>query len=338
MLLRVAVALAPVLVFLLLLVLFDSFKLVPRLMLLRAVGSGALAAAAALTLHAWLVPATGLAATVLIHDVAPVSEETLKALALVYPIKRREVGFLVDAAIVGFGIGAGFALVENIVYLRTLADPRLWIWIARGFGAALLHAATAAIMAVMAKMLLDEHPSRGGLMMVPGWFVAVVLHAVYNRALVAPVLAAALLLCVLPLIVIFVFARSERMTREWVSEGLDLDMELLNLVRSGHFGATRLGTYLQELTSRFPGPVVADMFCLLQLDLELAIRAKGMLMAREAGLEVPMDDQLRASLAEREYLQRAIGRTGLVALRPLQMTSDRDKWHQFLLRHASRGA
>ena len=78
------------------------------------------------------------------------------------------------------------------------------------------------------------------------------------------------------------------------------------------------------------------MFCLLQLDLELAIRAKGMLMAREAGLSVPMDDALRARLAEREYLEKAIGRTGLIALRPLQVTSDFDHWHRHLLEHQAR--
>jgi hypothetical protein len=57
------------------------------------------------------------------------------------------------------------------------------------------------------------------------------------------------------------------------------------------------------------GPVVGDMFCLMQLDLELAIRAKGMLMAREAGLEVPVNDALRAQLAERTYLEKTIGAT-----------------------------
>ena len=123
-------------------------------------------------------------------------------------------------------------------------------------------------------------------------------------------------------------------TREWVSEGMDLDVELLQLVRSSHFGGTRLGRYLHELRARFPGPVVADMFCLLQLDLELAIRAKGMLMAREAGLEVPRDPDLQAKLAERVYLHKAIGNTGMLALRPLQVTSDRDDWHQYLLRNA----
>jgi hypothetical protein len=92
--------------------------------------------------------------------------------------------------------------------------------------------------------------------------------------------------------------------------------------------------YLAELQSRFPGPVVADMFCLLQLDLELAIRVKGLLMAREAGLEVPVDDALRARLEERTYLEKAIGRTALIALRPLQVTGDRDQWHRYLLRQA----
>jgi hypothetical protein len=111
-------------------------------------------------------------------------------------------------------------------------------------------------------------------------------------------------------------------------------VELLNLVTSSHFGATRLGRYLNELKARFPGPVVADMFCLLRLDLELSIRAKGMLMAREQGLEIPVDEAIRAGLAERAYLHKSIGPTGLLALRPLQVTNDRDDWLRYLLKQA----
>jgi hypothetical protein len=257
-------------------------------------------------------------------------------LCLLYPLRRGQLGFLVDAAIVGFGIGTGFALVENIDYLHKLGDPRIWVWVARGFGAALVHASAAAIIAVLAKALIDRYPSRGVLVLVPGWALAVALHATYNRALVSPILAAAVLVFVVPLVVLAVFDRSERLTREWVGDGLDLDVELLALIRSAHFGTTRLGRYLAELRARFPGPVVADMFCLLQVELELGIRAKGMLMAREAGLEVPIDDEVRAALAEREYLQDAIGPTGLLALRPLQVTSRRDDWHRYLLHHARR--
>src|SRR5262249_35620364 len=231
---------------------------------------------------------------------------------------------------------AGFALVENIEYLRSLGQPRLLVWIARGFGTAVMHATTTAIVAIAAKSLSDRFPDRGWLVVLPGWVVAGLLHSLFHHALVSPLFPAAVLLFVLPIVVIVVFGRSERKTREWVGDGLDLDVELLALVRSMHFGGTRLGRYLTELTSRFPGPVVADMFCLLQLDLELAIRAKGMLMAREAGLELPADASIRDRLAQREHLQHHIRPTGLLALRPLQMTSERDDWHQYLLKHAGR--
>lgn len=332
----VIVALLPVTAFLLILFVLDSFKLVPRRMLFRALASGAAAALAALLLHHWLFAVTGWSARQFAQFVAPVTEEILKALCLLYPLRRRQIGFLVDAAIIGFAVGAGFAVIENLEYLRTLADTRIWVWIARGFGTAVMHASATAIVAVTARALADRYPGRGVWVMLPGWAVAVLLHATFNRALVSPLLAAAVLLLVVPLVVLAVFDRSERVTREWVGDGLDLDVELLALMRSSHFGSTRFGRYLAELQSRFPGPVVADMFCLLQLELELAIRAKGMLMAREAGLEVPIDDEVRATLAERAYLQRAIGPTGLLALRPLQVTGDRDEWHHYLLRHAGK--
>ena len=56
--------------------------------------------------------------------ISPVTEESLKALFIVFLLWRRRVGFLVDAAVLGFGVGAGFAVVENIDYLRA-APPRV---------------------------------------------------------------------------------------------------------------------------------------------------------------------------------------------------------------------
>ena len=331
--LATVVALLPVVAFLLLLLVFDSFKLVPKGTLATVLLGGAAAALAASGLHGWIFDATGVGTTTLSRYVAPVSEETLKALALLVPFGRRQIGFLVDAAIVGFAIGTGFALFENIEYLRHLPETGLWTWIARGFGTAILHGLTTTVVALVAKSLID-HGRALAVALVPGWAAAVLLHGAYNHALVSPILAAAMLMVVLPLVVLTVFTVSERRTREWVGAGLDLDLELLELVTSSAFGGTRFGRYLAELQTRFPGPVVADMFCLLQLDLELSIRVKGMLMAREAGFEVPVDDALRARLEERAYLEQAIGRTGLIALRPLQVTGDRDQWHRYLLRQA----
>ena len=329
-----AVALLPVLAFLAALVLMDSFKLVPPRAVARAIHAGGLAALIAGWLNGWLLGATGIALPLFSRYAAPVVEELLKGLYILFLLRRRRVGFLVDAGIQGFAVGAGFALVENVEYLRALGGASLLLWLVRGIGTAVLHGATTAILAMLAKSFSDRYPERGALAAAPGAAVAVAVHSAFNHALVSPLLAALLLLLALPVVVVLVFERSERATREWLGAGFDLDLEVLKLILSGEFPGTRLGAYLKSLKASFPGEVVADMLCLLRIELELSMRAKGLLMAREVGLQVPVGPELRARLAELEYLERSIGRTGLLALKPLHVTSSRDVWHRYLLQQA----
>jgi protease PrsW len=333
-----AAALLPVLVFLGVLLLMDSFKLVPVRTLVFCLLAGIVSAAAALVLQKWLA-AAGLVAParfdwMLTRYLAPGIEEPLKAIFVVYLLRKRRLAFLVDAALVGFAVGTGFALAENLYYLQQLPAGNVLLWLVRGFGPALLHGAMTALFAMLARTLTERYPGRDAVTLPAALALPIVLHSVFNHFPMPPVVQTCVLLVALPLVVSFAFERSERATREWVGEGLDLDMELLQLVRSPHFSGTRLGSYLVELKDRFPGPVVADMFCLLQVELELAIRAKGMLMAREAGLDVPLAPEVRAQLDELQFLRHSIGATGLLALAPLRVTSERDDWHTYLLEQA----
>jgi RsiW-degrading membrane proteinase PrsW (M82 family) len=333
---NVAVALAPVVAFLLALQLMDSFKLVRPSSVGRAIVAGAVAALVSWALHHPLQQLTGLGDAHFSRYLAPIVEETLKALFIVVLIVRRRIGFLVDAAVQGFAVGTGFALVENVTYLQALGDAPLMLWLVRGLGTAVLHGATMAIFGMLSRTFFDRHPDRLWYVFWPGWAAAVAIHSTFNHVPLPPVAMTALLLIILPLLVLQVFQRSETATREWVGAGLDLDMELLQLVQSEAFGFTRFGTYLRELRRSFPGPTVADMFCLLRLELELSVQAKAMLMAREAGLAVPVDDDLGACLAEVEYLNASIGRTGMLALKPLRVSSHRDEWHRFLLQQTGK--
>jgi hypothetical protein len=71
----------------------------------------------------------------------------------------------------------------------------------------------------------------------------------------------------------------------------------------------------------------------LRLHGELALRAKGVLLLRESGMEEPpLDDETRDRLAELEQLKRALGRTGMLALRPLMMATGKDIWQLRLLK------
>jgi protease PrsW len=328
---NVAIALVPAVAFLIALSLMDSFRLVRPAWILGALAYGAVSAAAVLWLHHWLLQAHHVDNSVLTSYIAPVTEETAKALLIGVLVSTARVGFPVDAAVQGFAVGTGFALVENLMYLRSMPDAAATLWIVRGLGTAVLQGATTAIFAMLSKTLADRRRDRIALAFVPGWMAAVLIHSTFNHRFMPVVAQTLVLLIVLPLLVLWVFARSERATREWVGSGLDIDVELLNLVASESFAATHFGRYLRELRARMPGPVVADMFCLLRLELELSVQAKAMLLAREAGMEVPADDDLEACLQERRYLKRSIGKMGLLALKPLQVTSHRDDWHRHVL-------
>ena len=334
--LNLAAALAPVLCLLALLVLMDSFKLVPSRRVAEALGAGALTSMVALALNYVFIYQAGIPVAAVTRAIAPVVEELLKLLFVVYIIRARRVGFPVDAAILGFAVGTGFALVENAYYLGALQSGGPLLWLVRGFGAAVLHGATTAIAAIVAQTIAARKQTQPLTVFLPGAAIAMAIHAFYNQFVLPPVVATLLILAILPPLLLWIFERSERAAREWVSAGLDLDVELLQLVLSDGFSDTRLGAYLQELRSRFPGPIVADMFCLMRMELELGIRAKGLLMAREAGVDIPPDEELVNGLAEVQYLEKSIGPTGLLALTPLQVSSDRDRWHQFLLRESKR--
>ena len=328
--LHIAIALFPVLVFLAGLVVMDSFKLVPLRTVLLAIVIGAVAAVVCLMLHAW-IEASGVTPIALKRYIAPLTEETAKAIFVVWLLARRRIGFAVDAAIAGFAVGAGFAVAENLDYLRAVANARLLLWLVRGLGTAILHGAATCVFAIIARSVFERHPGRPIRAVAPAWLAAVAIHGAFNNMVLPPLAATLVLLIVLPLVILIVFRRSEAATREWVTGGLDLDLELLELIGSEDFVRTRFGAYLHGLKDRMSGPIVADMFCLLRLELELAVQAKAMLMARDAGMHVTPDEDLRASLQELKYLETSIGRTGLLALEPLQVTSHRDKWHRYLL-------
>jgi len=54
--------------------------------------------------------------TVLTRYFFPIVEETAKSLIIIFLIYTKKIGFHTDAAIYGFSVGSGFALIENIFY------------------------------------------------------------------------------------------------------------------------------------------------------------------------------------------------------------------------------
>ncbi|WP_157976765.1 PrsW family glutamic-type intramembrane protease [Parahaliea mediterranea] len=316
--------LAPVLLLLAALHLLDAYRLVSRWRVLRVIAAGGLAALACLWLsrQLWWLAREGSLST---YWLLPLAEELAKALVILLLFRFHRIGFLVDAAILGFAVGAGFSIVENLYYAAVLKPLPAGVWLVRGFGTALMHGGVSAIFALLTQ-LLTERNHRGLHYCLPGLAMAVGLHWLFNRFYLSPLVHTLLVVSVLPALLLFVFQRSALAMQRWLQQGLDGDMALLELIRSGEFGHSRLGNFLNDLGQRFDPIVVVDMLCYLRLYTELSLRAKGVLMMREQGFDVPGGEGLEGHLQELAYLEKSVGRTGMLALRPLLAGDRRDRW------------
>jgi RsiW-degrading membrane proteinase PrsW (M82 family) len=333
-LVRGLVGLLPVLSFLTALLWLDSYKLVRLRVVVAVVLAGALVAAATYPANDAFLGRVSMPFAAFSRYVAPVTEELLKGLVIVALIRGHRVGFLVDAAIHGFAVGTGFALAENLWYLHLVPGATLGTWVVRGFGTALMHGGATAIFAVSGLALLERSAGAwpwAARAFLPGLAVAVGLHSGFNHFFLSPRLSTAGILVVLPPLLLAVFRRSERSTGEWLGKGFDANTEMLELINSGSFADSPVGRYLHALKDKFVGPVVADLLCYLRLHTELSLRAKGILMMRENGFEVPVDQATRDTFAELRYLEGSIGRTGLLALQPMLGMSHKDLWQLYVL-------
>jgi len=329
---RGPVALLPVLLFLGALVYLDSFKLVSARLVAGALVAGALAACLSYPVNSAFADHVTISFHAYSRYVSPWIEESLKAAALVYLIRSRRIGLLVDGAIVGFAIGTGFALIENIYYIASRPDAPFAVQVIRGFGTAIMHGGATAMFAVVSVALFERRPDGWLAVFLPGLLAAATLHSGYNHLLFRPVFATLITLLALPGIIYFVFQRSEYSLREWLESDLDSDMQLLESIHAGEFPDTNAGTYLNSLKERFRGEVVADMLCYVRLHVELALRAKGILLLRESGIEAPpLDEETRSKLVELEFLEKSIGPTGQLALRPLLVATGKDLWQLSVL-------
>ena len=205
------------------------------------------------------------------------------------------IGFLVDAAILGFAAGTGFAMVENMYFLGTIPDAAIGTWIVRGLGTAIMHGGATALFAVIGLTMFERVKWHSLAAFLPGLGLATALHSGFNHLSDSPRLATLATFLIVPLLSYVVFERSERATSDSLGTGFDADTEMLALINSGHLAESPLGRYLHALKDKFNGPVVADVLCYLRLHTELALRAKGILMMRQNGFDPPVDDETRTS-------------------------------------------
>ena len=112
---------------------------------------------------------------------APILEELLKALILIYLVRRADFTYFVDGAIYGFAVGIGFAILENYLYLSNQSTVTLNLAIGRVLSTNLMHAAATSIVGiVLGKARFSRFTGRL-LALFLGFMLAVLVHAGFNN-------------------------------------------------------------------------------------------------------------------------------------------------------------
>jgi len=323
--------LLPVVCFLAGLVYLDSYRLVGIRWVVGTIIAGGVIAGISYLVNGYLTGVFDIDFSTYTHYVSPLIEEALKATIILALIRLNRIGFLVDAAIMGFAVGTGFAMIENMYFLEMLPETSTGVWIVRGFGTAIMHGGATAIFAVAGRALMSQRRDLRAAVFIPGLLVAAVIHSVFNHFFFSPIMTTIGVLVVLPALLSVVFQQSEKSVEAWLGVGFDADTELLELINSGALSESNVGKYLHSLKERFEGPIVADLLCYLRIHVELALRAKGLLMMRESGFDIAPDDETRAKLEEMKFLEKSIGTTGKLAISPFLQMSRKDLWQFYIL-------
>src|SRR5919112_2358682 len=251
------VALLPVLALLAAFVWVDAFKLMsPREIALL------LAAGAVGALLAWPVAGRFLDTLPIGYSnysrfVAPWIEEAIKALIIIVVFRLNRIGYKLDAVISGFAIGAGFSVVENMIYLVRFPDYGTGTWLVRGFGTAIMHGTTLAVLAAIAHEFAERETSEAAaefdfslMWFIPGYGVAVALHTAFNQFPDRPIVAmmGAVLVAPIALIAILNFGTAE--AQRWLPAESAEHRAQVEALRAGSWPAGAAGQKIAALADR----------------------------------------------------------------------------------------
>lgn len=325
-LLEAPIALIPVLAFLGTLLYFDSYRLVSAGEMAQTMIGGLLLAVAAYFANGYLMQRLAMEYGLYSHFVGPAVEELLKALAIILLFARNRIGFMIDAAIMGFAVGTGFGVFENVYFLYSFQDADIGVWIIRGFGTAIMHGGATAVFAMLAESLFERRGSFNPLYFAPALLAAVVVHVLYNLLTGIPMLATLAVLIGLPPIFLLIFTKSEHAVHQWLVHDYASHQQLIDDIESGAFLHTEAGRFILTLSKKFDKSVVDDIFEYLKLHAIAVLRAEAKTLARERNEKIVHDPQDHEILLKLDALAKRIGRGVLMVLWPHLHFSRRELW------------
>ena len=332
-------ALVPVMVMLAIFVWLDAFALMSLKEILVLLLLGGLGALAAYPVSGKMLDTLPIGFSLYSRFIAPWIEEAIKALIMIALFRLNRIGYKLDALISGFAIGAGFSVVENVIYLTIYPDYGAGTWRVRGLGTAVMHGTALAVLAAIAHEFA-ERQTRGSaadydsslLWFVPGYAVAVALHTAFNQFPDRPLVAMLGAILVAPIVLIALLGFGTAEAQRWLAaEGAEHRAQF-EALSAGRWPDGPAGAKVAALAERLDPEVAKRMRRYWELQAWLVAEAEETMIEEAAGDAAFDADKIRAALTELDGLRKALGRSSFAALQALLPFSRNDQWEVAELR------
>lgn len=266
--------------------------------------------------------------------IAPALEETMKALPLIIAVYNKKTAFFAETLIYGAAVGAGFSLLENILYIAYSPEFFVGDAILRGFGTSLLHMGCTALCAssflLGSRFVMNKGIHLKIVAILGGFVPSFCIHFLYNLFLLPELLQMVIAIALFLGFFWLIYAFDNKKIHEWLDLCINNDMMLLKAMREGRLSGTPAGEYLLQTKSRFKPEVFFDICVYLGLYLEMSIYAKSRMILKEAEMDMPIPESEHKAnldkLAELHALEKNIGVSGLTVLHPIIDTKAMDTW------------
>ncbi|WP_223176480.1 PrsW family glutamic-type intramembrane protease [Sphingomonas lutea] len=323
----------PVLILLAIFVSFDAFKLMSLREILLLLFLGALAAVASYPVSGRLLDTLPIGFSNYSRFYAPWIEEFIKGAVIVTLFRFNRIGFKLDAVLSGFAVGAGFSVLENMIYLVRLSEFGASTWLVRGLGTAVMHGTTLAILAATAHELAERETREAAgefnfnlLWFVPGYLAAGGLHMLFNQFPDQPLLAmlGAAMFAPLAVVAIFTFGTAE--AHSWLEKEKKQHQTEYQALHDGGWPPSSAGQRVATFARSLQPPFDAQVRRYWEVLAWLVVQAEETLLEEAAGDAAFDRAAIDAAFAELAALQASLGDDIFGAVKRMLPFSRNDYW------------
>jgi RsiW-degrading membrane proteinase PrsW (M82 family) len=339
MMLAIAIALVIPFLFLLFLRKFDLHKTAKFHHNIVTLGCGVAAYLLVAQINPAMVNAGWVTWDQVIRFTAPVIEEILKSLILLYLVSRANFNYVVDGALYGFGAGIGFAIIENVEYVNANIEIALIVALLRVFSTNLMHAAGSGLIGTALAYYRGEKVKQRGIwVVVGGYAVAIIFHAMFNKMVNAEtfLVAFAIGYGVLGAVLIwYVIRRGMGSQKQWVEEKLGEEDRVTKEETRAVTGIEKMvETLLIPFKERFGDEKVSLVRELLYKQAEIGIKRKLLESTPSPAKYKELEGIIQSLAKDMEGLRKQIGMYPMMFVREVYLGQDFRVWDKIQARIA----